>query len=138
MNKATTNAFEALTKTAEDNSSGGDIRTAGPFRLLYEPKDGDNSYKGLAERFDRAELEAEWQSVRGGGEYTAHAFMKPAAQNDFVAAIHRDTCLRYTGRLQRILHESTRKANHIDPVHSIVANLQRNMTNFLALKGETE
>lgn len=135
LDKAALNVFDTLKKVATDNSVGGNLKSEGPFRRLFEPVEGNNNVKDLMNTFDRSSLEASWKSIVGQESYVPYEAMKLAVQHDFVAQMHRDIQHRYTGRIHRMLHENARKEYHSADRDGTFANMQVGMINFMGLSG---
>lgn len=136
MNQATRKMFDLLQKVAEDSCKGGGFEGSGPYRPLFEPKEGDNSITGLIDLLNRDSLEIEWYSARNKENATAHEWMKPALQNDLVSQTHRDLQHRYTGRIGRMLHETARRQTHSDKKKGVIAIAELNLNKFLSLSKE--
>ena len=104
MNQTTSKVFDSLIKVAKDNSQ--------PARMLWEPEQEDNSYKGLAKLCDRSDIEQAWQQAATQETRSAWDLIQHSMQNDFIAGMHRDMVHRYSGRIQRQLSELARKEQH--------------------------
>lgn len=130
----TTKTLEALKKATQDSCAGGGVGSGPAFRLLWEPTEGNNNFRELADLFNRNELEQEYLTKSTADSFKYFDLMKSQAQNDFIAQVHRDMTMRFSGRIHRIMEEAARRKNIATPNTGLLAVLETNITNFLALK----
>lgn len=133
MNQATRNLFELLYKAAEHGCKGGGFNGSGPYRPFFEPKQGDNTIQGLMDLLDRESLQVEWLNAKLVKDLTAHSIMKLQLQNDLVSQFHRDLQHRYSGRINRMLHETASAEHYADNQRGTTAMIETTVDNFLAL-----
>ena len=135
MNAPTQKVFNALKKATKDSCSGGGLLSEGSFRLLWEPDEGENDYKGLASLFDRNELEQGYLSEAAKQEFKYFELMKYQTQNDIVAPVHRDMVMRYSSRIHRIMEEAGRRKSIAAPQTGLLVSIENGVNTFLATEG---
>jgi hypothetical protein len=132
VNEATRKAIDLLRKAAKDSSSEGKV-----FRAPFEPTEGDNTRAGLAEAFDRNELEQAYLEQAAKDRVKDFDLMKNQVQNDLVAVIHRDTAFRYSSRIRRIAEETARRKAIARQATGLADSLETKIASFLALDAAT-
>jgi hypothetical protein len=128
VNEATRKALDILRKAGKDSSKLGKV-----FRPPFEPSEGDNDRKGLAEALNRDELGQAYLESAGQPNTAYFSLMKNQVQNDFVAPIHRDLAFRYSSRIRRIAEEAGRRAAISKESEGLVDTMELSMADFLSL-----
>lgn len=137
MNKSAQHVFDALKESTKNSCSGGGVSSSGPFHLLWEPKEAETTFKGLAEYFNRKELEQEYLAKLNQNQIKYFDVMKPQLQNDLIAPVHRDMVMRYSSRIHRILDEAGRRKNICKDSKGLIALMQDRVEKFLAVEEGT-
>lgn len=132
MKDVTKTTFKVLKKASEDSSSG--LSGGGFFRNLWEPEEGNNNFKELAEMFDRSEIEQEYLQEIAKESFTFFDVMKLQMQNDAVAPVHRDMAYRYSSRIGRMLHEAGRREALAKNKTGLISQLEDSILGFLATR----
>ena len=131
MNEVTQKAFEAIKKATTDSCSG--IADGGPFRMLWEPTEGNNNFKELGELLTRTELEQAYLQEVSKDSFKFFDAMKSQMQNDVVAPIHRDLTNRYSNRIHRIIEEAARREAIAQEKTGLIAKMESSVNGFLAI-----
>lgn len=134
MNSAAQKIFDAIKEATKNSASGGGVLSSGSFRLLWEPKEYDNTTADLVKQFDRNELAQEFLAAVGKEKFKFFDAMKAQLQHDMVAAAHRDMAFRYSNRIHRILDEAGRRKNIQRDNSGMLATMQANVEKFLAVE----
>lgn len=137
MNTSTQHVFDALKEATKNSCSGGGVDSSGPFRLLWEPKDTENTYEDLAKFFSRSDLEQEYLSQLNQNQIKYFNVMKNQLQNDIIAPVHRDMTMRYSSRIHRIMDEAGRRKNIMRENSGLLALMQDRVEKFLAVEEAT-
>jgi hypothetical protein len=134
VNSAAQKVFDAIKEATKNSASGGGVLSSGSFRLLWEPKEYDNTPAELVKQFDRNELAQEFLDAVGKDQFKFFDAMKAQLQHDMVAAAHRDMSLRYSNRIHRILEEAGRRKSIQRDNSGMLAVMQANVEKFLAVE----
>lgn len=138
MNSAAQKVFDALKEATKNSASGGGVLSSGSFRLLWEPKDYDNTPAELVKQFDRNELAQEFLQIVSQNKFKFFDAMKAQLQHDMIASAHRDMAFRYSNRIHRIIEESGRRKSIQRESSGLLATMQDNIDKFLATEEGTE
>jgi hypothetical protein len=133
MNPVAQKVFDSLKEATKNSANGEGILGSGAFRLLWEPKEFNNTFEELATRFNRNELAQQFITTVSQKHKIFDA-MKQQMQHDLIAVAHRDMTFRYSSRIHRILDEAGRRKNIQTDKSGLLANMQDNVEKFLAVE----